>query len=109
MIATNTVNSLQAGLYYGYLGLVDGILERLIAELGGDVKVVATGGLAPLMGSGSKYIREVDDLLTLEGLRIIYERNQAHSRRRDHGDASRHEAARRRKLRATLVVTASRA
>jgi type III pantothenate kinase len=75
MIATNTVNSLQAGLYYGYIGLIDGILERLIAELGGEVKVVATGGLAPLMGSGSKYIREVDDLLTLEGLRIIYSRN----------------------------------
>lgn len=76
VIATNTVNSLQAGLYYGYIGLIDGILERLIAELGGDVKVVATGGLATLMGGGSKYIREVDDLLTLEGLRIIYDRNQ---------------------------------
>jgi type III pantothenate kinase len=76
VIATNTVNSLQAGLYYGYIGLIDGILERLIAELGGDVKVVATGGLASLMGEGSKYIREVDDLLTLEGLRIIYDRNQ---------------------------------
>jgi type III pantothenate kinase len=69
------VNSLQAGLYYGYIGLIDGILERLIAELGGDVKVVATGGLASLMGSGSKYIRDVDDLLTLDGLRIIYDRN----------------------------------
>src|SRR6516162_2658172 len=46
VIATNTVNSLQAGLYYGYLGLIDGILERLMAELGGDVRVVATGGLA---------------------------------------------------------------
>ena len=74
VLATNTVNSLQSGLYYGYLGLIDGILERLMAELGDDVKVVATGGLASLMGSGSKYIREVDDLLTLEGLRIIYER-----------------------------------
>src|SRR5271167_3600162 len=82
VIATNTVNSLQAGLYYGYLGLIDGILERLIAELGGDVKVVATGGLATLMGGGSKYIREVDDLLTLEGLRIIYERNLPQLRRR---------------------------
>jgi len=82
VIATNTVNSLQAGLYYGYLGLIDGILERLIAELGDEVKVVATGGLAALMGGGSKYIREVDDLLTLEGLRIIYERNLPHLRRR---------------------------
>ena len=83
VLATNTVNSVQSGLYYGYLGLIDGILERLMHELGGDVKVVATGGLAPLMGEGSKYIEKVDDLLTLEGLRIIYERNQAHSKRRN--------------------------
>src|SRR5579863_3254625 len=65
VLATNTVNSVQSGLYYGYLGLIDGILERLIAELGENVTVVATGGLASLMGSGSKYIREIDDLLTL--------------------------------------------
>lgn len=83
VLATNTVNSLQSGLYYGYLGLIDGILERLMAELGSDVKVVATGGLASLMGGGSKYIREVDDLLTLEGLRIIYERNLAFLPRRN--------------------------
>jgi len=84
VLATNTVNSLQAGLYYGYIGLIDGILERLMAELGGGVKVVATGGLASLMSSGSKYIHEVDDLLTLEGLRIIYERNLPQLRRREH-------------------------
>ena len=89
VVATNTINSLQAGLYYGYLGLIDGILERLIAELGGDVKVVATGGLAPLMGSGSKYIREVDDLLTLEGLRIIYERNSPQLRRHERNHAAK--------------------
>jgi len=82
VLATNTVNSVQSGLYYGYLGLIDGILERLIAELGENVAIVATGGLAALMGGGSKYIREVDDLLTLDGLRIIYERNQAHGQRR---------------------------
>ncbi len=99
VMATNTVNSLQAGLYYGYLGLIDGILERLIAELGGDVKVVATGGLAPLMGGGSKYIREVDDLLTLEGLRIIYERNLPTSARRT---ATTRRPAR--EVKATLVV-----
>jgi len=82
VLATNTVNSLQSGLYYGFLGLIDGILERLMAEMGTAVTVVATGGLASLMGGGSKYIRAVDDLLTLEGLRIIYERNLAHARRR---------------------------
>jgi len=92
VLATNTVGSVQAGLYYGYIGLIDGILERLMAELGGKVTVVATGGLAVLMSSGSKYIREVDDLLTLEGLRIIYERNLTHIRRRGDHAAANHEA-----------------
>jgi type III pantothenate kinase len=77
IIGTNTVASLQSGLYYGYLGLVDGILELLIAEMGEDTRVLATGGLAGLIGTGSKYIKHIEDFLTLDGLRIIWGRNSA--------------------------------
>jgi type III pantothenate kinase len=80
VIGTNTVNSMQSGLYNGYIGLVDGILERVLEELG-KAKVVATGGLAALIGTGSKFITEIDDMLTLEGLRIIWDRNATHQKR----------------------------
>ena len=82
VIGTNTVDHMQIGLYYGYIGLVDGILERMIAELGPETKTVATGGLASLIAGDSKYIGGVDDMLTLNGLRIIYERNLDRHRKR---------------------------
>jgi type III pantothenate kinase len=83
VIGSTTVGSLQSGLYYGYLGLVDGILERLLEEMGKEATVVATGGLATLIGTGSKYIKHVDDSLTLDGLRLIWERNTAAKSERD--------------------------
>ena len=74
VIGASTVGSIQSGLYYGYAGLVDGILRRMIEELGAETRVVATGGLAPLISQASELIAEVDDTLTLEGLRLIYEK-----------------------------------
>jgi type III pantothenate kinase len=82
VIGTNTVGSMQSGLFYGSVGLVDGILERLIAILGPKTKVVATGGQAPLVAAASKYRPPVDAALTLDGLRLIYERNLAGARPR---------------------------
>jgi type III pantothenate kinase len=82
IIGTSTTDNIQIGLYYGHIGLVDGILERMIAELGPDTKTIATGGLAKLIAGGSTYLHNVDEMLTLNGLRLIWERNQNHHKRR---------------------------
>ena len=77
VIGTNTILSLQAGLIYGFAGLVEGIVARMKKELGGDAKVVATGGLANLIAGEVTCIDAVEPELTLLGVRIIYQHNQA--------------------------------
>jgi len=76
VIGTDTVTHLQSGLYYGYIGLVDGILERIMTELGEKTRVVATGGLARQIAGDSHFKIEIDDMLTLDGLLILFERNR---------------------------------
>jgi len=76
VIGTNTVHSIQAGLLFGYAGLVEGIVARFRVELGPDMKVIATGGLAELMAHETEVIDIVDPLLTLKGLQIIWEKNR---------------------------------
>ena len=75
VIGSSTTSAMQSGIYHGYAGLVDGVLEQLIAEMGTKPRVIATGGLAPLIATASKFIEEVDSNLTLEGLRLIHSRS----------------------------------
>jgi type III pantothenate kinase len=77
VIGRNTQESIQSGVLYGYTALVDGLVARLTKEMGTAVKVIATGGLAKVIARESKTIDCVDDHLTLEGLRLIYLRNQS--------------------------------
>ncbi len=76
VIGSSTVGAMQSGLYHGYAGLVDGVLEKMIAEMNAKPHVIATGGLAPLIANASKFIEKVDSTLTLDGLRLVYERTR---------------------------------
>jgi len=92
VVGTNTVAHLQSGLYYGYIGLVDGIMERMLQEIKTPdsltPKIIATGGLARLVADDSRFIETIDDMLTLDGLRLIYERNRVTKAKHSHSEAA---------------------
>jgi type III pantothenate kinase len=75
VVGTNTVASIQSGLYFGAIGMIDGILERIIQKLGPATKAIATGGQAHMIVEGSRYLKIFDEHLTLQGLQMIWERN----------------------------------
>lgn len=76
VIGKNTVESMTSGVYWGFVGLVDGIIARMKYEAGPGARVIATGGLAPLVAGTSRFVKEYDEFLTLKGLKIIYEGNR---------------------------------
>ena len=92
VVGTNTIAHMQSGLYYGYIGLVDGILERILNETktpdSTAPKILATGGLARLIVEDSRFIDTIDEMLTLDGLRLICERNRLVKTRHSHSEAT---------------------
>lgn len=79
VIAKNTTNSIQSGVVYGYIGMIDYLIQRMIGEVAtneDEVNIIATGGFSKLIAAESKFIKKIDKMLTLEGLRIVYERNK---------------------------------
>jgi type III pantothenate kinase len=76
VIGRNTVTNIQSGFVYGYASMVDGMIDRIRGEMGGTPPVVATGGLAPLVADVARTIDHVHPDLTLEGLRLLYERSR---------------------------------
>jgi type III pantothenate kinase len=84
---------MQAGLYYGAVDMVDGMLTRIKAELKSEATVVATGGQARLVAKGTKHIQHVDEFLTLVGLRLLWEKNQPSELQREHAASQAHPAA----------------
>jgi len=93
VVGTNTVTNIQAGLYYGAVDMVDGMLARIEAELPTKPTVVATGGQARLVARGSKHIQHVDEFLTLVGLRYIWEKNNTPESHEKARPTARSEAA----------------
>jgi type III pantothenate kinase len=91
VIGTNTVDAMQSGIYWGYVAMIEGLVARIQAEFGGPLKVVGTGGLAPLLAEGTLVIGHIDPDLTLDGLRMLAERNPVPTLARDRARLPDHD------------------